>query len=368
MTEKHIDCSDLRPLATNEVDELYKFVTKCTKCLTWCEYTSIICRVIVYPAMVKDFYGACRTDVEHVSHILINLYEIIVNSKKQILTIKTIDRLIEIFGLITSASDDVGSSKAIELIRRTGYKLLSYIRPQHFLIWANRHMLNHSSYAKSISDQSTTKKRSKIFLRRFGGTGAGFRKAVTEWYRMHTNSVEAIRELMPYINDSSKTITHKDLLCLVHPKPTTRTKCKCKTKNVCECNRPDPKNIDDVYDLPVQILLGYVRYGSEQANIIFSEGLDRLTSKEIEYETEINPIVKNALQVLIIVLADNVIQMYEKQNDIFDNLNIDKEMVYKLSGINYNLNKSNQNELSVSKTLLKLFCNRHTLIDYYYNV
>ena len=60
-------------------------------------------------------------------------------------------------------------------------------------------MLNHSLTATHIPDRSEKKGKTKIFLKRRGGTGTGFRKAVKSWYNNYTNSVEKIRELMPFI-------------------------------------------------------------------------------------------------------------------------------------------------------------------------
>jgi len=218
-----------------------------------------------------------------------------------------------LIALMTSISKThAGDDKTLQAIRGLGYTVVSRFRmTTHLFKWINLHInLSTLSSGKNSSQtelkeekKSKKKSKGKSFLARAGGTGAGFRNAVSSWYLKFAKDIKTSMNLAIQIAKYSnrETFTHKDVLALVHIKMTSKKKCKCKSKEVCKC--PPTKPYEHLNEIPVssQIPLAYAVSGLTHARQTLVEGIERY-EKSTKTSTDLQDI-KTSFQVFAFLCA-----------------------------------------------------------------
>jgi hypothetical protein len=150
------------------------------------------------------------------------IIEVIQNVYNDKLT-KSLDHVIFLIVLLTTISDaKSGSAANTSAIRSAGYSLVKNFRTgSHILQWAGEHI--------QICKATGSK-----------GTGAGFRNAVKAWFMKYDDKpLQLEYQVIKYQNRNG--VTMKDLLCLCHIKPTSKTRGSAKkigSSQIRDCVSP----------------------------------------------------------------------------------------------------------------------------------
>jgi hypothetical protein len=232
-----------------------------------------------------------------------------------------VSHVVYLTALLTSATPEVAGSQAqMVSFRSSGYSLVPMFRmTTHLFDWINVHLslcaINAATTAATAAAAAkapglsfapapkTTSKSKGSKLSRAGGTGQGFRTAVTLWY---TNRCQKISDAMGLAYQVAKYgnregFTHKDVLSLIHIEMTDRKKCKCKSKSVCKCPVPEPHELKNLIPVAGQIVLAYAVSGLDHAGIVLCDGIAR--SEHFSEPAVSSPDIQEALRVFAFFCA-----------------------------------------------------------------
>jgi hypothetical protein len=173
-----------------------------------------------------------------------------------------------VIAMLSSVSKDVAGSQIKQgLIRKKGYEL-----------WISIRTLGQLTELIGIHR----------VLR--GGTGNGFRKACNGWINrvIEEKGVDFLaKQFAKYWGGrgpAENKWTTKDVVRTAHPTPTSAKRCSCHGKEACQCEKPDPKELENLLPVSAQVTLAIVVQDMDHMFKILHEGIQRARYK-IEQST-----------------------------------------------------------------------------------